>query len=110
MTIKDYIQAWKNDTSRRTFIQNYKSWGVWLTVPELDLTFYRYQLPNGWYIIAMTHAQKTYYPHDGEPEWHESTQFYLQKYDRFMPERTSDSAIAGELLALKQKLIEEEHK
>ena len=46
----------KNKTEREQFLANYKSWGVWKEVPELELKFYRYEFPNGTVIIATEHA------------------------------------------------------
>lgn len=37
----------KNKTEREKFLDSYKSWGVWLSVPELDLTCYKYKFANG---------------------------------------------------------------
>ena len=37
----------KNKTEREKFLDSYKSWGVWLSVPELELTCYKYKFANG---------------------------------------------------------------
>lgn len=37
----------KNKSERENFLSEYKSWGVWLSVPELDLTCYKYKFANG---------------------------------------------------------------
>ena len=55
----------KNKQERENFINNYKAWGVWKEVPELNLKFYRYELPTGAVIIVteyMTYIgyKKTY--------------------------------------------------
>lgn len=42
----------KNKQERENFINNYKAWGVWKEVPELNLKFYRYELPTGAVIIV----------------------------------------------------------
>lgn len=41
------LLGFKNETERESFLQQYKSWGVWLTVPELELTCYKYRFANG---------------------------------------------------------------
>ena len=40
----------KNDTERLDFLKMYKCWGVWLELPELNLTFYKCDLDNGDFI------------------------------------------------------------
>ena len=46
----------KNKVEREQFLENYKSWELWKEVPELELKFYRYELPNGTVIIATEYA------------------------------------------------------
>lgn len=42
----------KNVAERKAFIEDYKKWGVWFEVPELQLVYYRYGLPNGDVLIV----------------------------------------------------------
>lgn len=46
----------KNKAEREKFLENYKEWGLWKEVPELELRFYRYEFPNGTVIIATEYA------------------------------------------------------
>ena len=52
-TIQELLELWANDTTRREFIKDYKAWGVWFIQPELDLTYYKYDLPSGGRIIVL---------------------------------------------------------
>lgn len=110
MNTAELINLWANDAKRREFVNSYKSWGEWFKVPQLDLTFYKYELPDGSKIIVMEYLQKNYYVHDGEPEYHTGHVFFLQKYEHFMPEHVSDSLIAGHLMTLKQQYQDEQKK
>lgn len=47
----------KNKAEREKFLENYKSWGLWKEVPELELKFYRYEFPNGTVLIATEYAR-----------------------------------------------------
>ena len=47
----------KNKQERENFINNYKAWGVWKEVPELNLKFYRYELPTGAVIIVTEYME-----------------------------------------------------
>lgn len=42
----------KNDKARREWLDNYRAWGVWLEVPEVDKTFYRFNFANGCALIV----------------------------------------------------------
>ena len=41
----------KNDKARREWLDNFRSWGVWLEVPQVDKTFYRFEFANGAVLI-----------------------------------------------------------
>lgn len=46
----------KNKIEREKFLENYREWELWKEVPELELKFYRFILPNGTVIIATEYA------------------------------------------------------
>ncbi len=39
--------GFKNKVEREKFLAEYKNWGVWLSVPELELICYKYKFANG---------------------------------------------------------------
>lgn len=103
------VKLWANIEKRRAFVGEYKTWGVWFTVPELDLTFYKYDIPEGNRIIAMEYKR--------EPHYREETgalngviidyQLYLQRSEYFKPSCTNDYAINDYLKDLKVKMQKE---
>lgn len=46
----------KNKKEREHFLENYTKWELWKEIPELELKFYRYILPNGMVIIATEYS------------------------------------------------------
>lgn len=44
--------ALKNDSQRLDFFKRYKDWGVWLSVPELSMKFYKCMFNNGDYALV----------------------------------------------------------
>lgn len=42
----------KNKAEREAWLENYKDWGVWLSVPELNLTCYKYKFANGHEVVV----------------------------------------------------------
>ena len=102
---KELINRWANDDSRRSFVNNYRSWGVWLDVPELETKYYRYELPDKSVILAMEYQSKNYYPRANEPEFKTSYSLYhIKAGHKFVPNSVSDSYLSGELMVIKQKL------
>jgi len=100
---KKLIRAWSNDAKRQAFLQDYREWGVWLTTPELELTYYRYQLPGGAVIIAMEHKRHVYAGYKQKDTWEPGVNYYLQKPgEPFSPtSRMSISAVAALLMETK---------
>ncbi len=44
---KSSLLRLRNKAEREQFLDGYKLWGVWLSVPELDLICYKYKFANG---------------------------------------------------------------
>lgn len=42
----------KNDKARREWLDNFRNWGVWIEVPEVNKTFYRFNFANGAALIV----------------------------------------------------------
>lgn len=42
----------RNDAERKQWLDNFKDWGVWLDVPDVGKTFYRYDFINGCALIV----------------------------------------------------------
>ena len=39
--------SFKNEKARRKWLDEFRDWGVWLEVPQIDMTFYRFDFANG---------------------------------------------------------------
>ena len=108
-TNQELVKLWTNDQKRKSFINDYKAWGVWITQPELDLTYYKYDLPGGGRIIAMEYL-RSLFPSEkpaGNNKAVVCKSLYLQTGDYFNPSAVSDYTIAEHLKNLKAKLLKE---
>jgi hypothetical protein len=105
-TDKELSRLWSNDSKRRAFIEDYKKWGVWLEVPELDLTFYKLDLPGGDRLIAMEYIREPYLHErqSGKRGLTTERKFYFQHGKYFSPSTASVHEIAGKLKDLKAML------
>ncbi|MCL1855090.1 MAG: hypothetical protein FWF86_05095, partial [Clostridia bacterium] len=79
MNNKNLAQLWGNDKKRKAFLEAYQDWGVWLETPELELKYYRYQLPDGTMIIAQEHNHRVYKGYQQGYEWGPGVYYYVQK-------------------------------
>jgi len=102
---KNLIALWSNDKKRREFLETYKDWGVWLTTPELELVYYRYQLSDGTIIIAMEHKKQIFVSYQEGYKWGIGVNYYIQKLNEpFTPTCSSISAVAELLKDIKTNL------
>ena len=106
---QELIELLANNEKRREFIQNYKIWGVWITQPELNLTYYKYDLPNtnGGTLIAMEHLYEPYY---GDGEVKTLVTYYLHSGKYFKPTAASESEVTAQLKEIKMRLCKEQKK
>ncbi|MEG2014797.1 MAG: hypothetical protein RR086_03610 [Clostridia bacterium] len=53
---KDFpLMGFKNKEARKSFLEDYVFWGVWLKVPQLHLTCYRANFVNGSSVVVSTY-------------------------------------------------------
>ena len=103
---KNLVKAWGNHKMRQEFLMAYKDWGVWITTPELDISYYRYALPDGAIIIAMEHKQRDYIGYKSGYGWKTSVSYYFQKpSEPFSPSVRSIWEIADILKDAKASLL-----
>ena len=103
---QELLSLWTNDTKRREFVKNYQVWGVWFVQTELDLTYYKFDLPGGGRIIAMEYYRDPYRMEGDTPVM--CVSFYLQRGKCFVPSASSDYNIADCLKNLRATLNTEQ--
>lgn len=73
--IKSKLLNFKNKEQRQAFINSYADWGVWLSVPEINLTCYKYKFNNGDELVVSCFG---YYTEWGaEIKYHSSKKYHL---------------------------------
>lgn len=53
---KSVLLGLKNRQQREVFVNFYEDWGVWLSVPELNLTCYKYKFANGHELVVSVYS------------------------------------------------------
>ena len=80
----------KNKKEREEWVRNFRSWGVWLSIPDVSKTFYRYNFENGCALVVEESAE--YYTYG------KTTRHTLLRYAIIDEERPEfDSAQQGGL-------------
>ena len=101
----ELIKAWGNDESRKAFIQKYETWSVDVEVSKYDMTYYKYVLPDGSYILAMKHNDTAYNPEKGEYGYVKRVWYYLLNENaRFIPNTASVTQVCEKLKEMKEYL------
>ena len=106
-TNQELVRLWANADKRSEFLATHKKWGVWLTIPELGLIYYRYELPKGDRILAMEYQRKNSYPRTDEEVLQTVTVYYLWEGELFTPNPASVSYITNRLKELKVEIQKE---
>jgi len=106
-TNRELVKLWGNGEKRREFLTNYKDWGVWLTVPELGQTYYKYELPESGRILAMEYRRNNPYPLADEEKVQTITIYYLWDGEHFIPNSASEYTITDRLKNLKTTMQKE---
>ena len=92
---KNLIQLWFNETKRRAFLAAYKEWDLLAETPEMDLTYYRYLLPDEIAIIAEEHRQKSYIGYNKGYEWETGVSYICAQKGRTVLSRREEQHIRG---------------
>lgn len=61
-----------NDAKRKEWIRNYEKWGVWISVPDLNMTYYRYDVDDkvAFIVSVVLSAPKPWKPDGKDERWH----------------------------------------
>ena len=94
---RELAQRWGNNGKRREFLHSYSEWGVWITVPELGLTYYKYELPDSSRLLAMEYQRENSYPFYGEDGVKTLTTYFLWDGEYFSPNAASERTIIERL-------------
>ncbi|MEG1972409.1 MAG: hypothetical protein RR315_04550 [Oscillospiraceae bacterium] len=103
-----FIKLWKNDKSRRDFLEHYSEWEIWLDSEDLQATFYRFILPKGLTIVALEYWCENFLKGENESKYKLGVKYYLLSDNYFSPEHSkSISAVADYLKIVKEEFVKE---
>lgn len=90
----------KNEKARKTWLDGFRSWGVWLEVPQVDKTFYRFDFANGAALIAEISAGYNDW-YDGSVHEYERVEYSLidDKHPKFNSHGISNTEVIKWLTA-----------
>jgi len=103
MTNEEKIRQWGNDSKRREFIRNCKSWDKWVFIKELDMTFYKFEISPEKWLVAAEYISKPFYG-ESKPGF----LYYIHKPGEiFQPYRKQEYELTDLLKEEKMRLLSE---
>ena len=97
----------KNDTARRDFLQNFKTWGLWFEEPRLKLKYFRCRIGERVLVAVsgVTENINSYY-YDQSKTVVESHKFcWMSKDGELFLDSTCETAILKEMSAVEDKKV-----
>ncbi len=90
----------KNEKARKAWLDGFRSWGVWLGIPQVDKTFYRFDFANGAALIAEISAGYNDW-YDGSVHEYERVEYSLidDKHPKFNSRGISNTEVIKWLTA-----------
>ena len=99
LTASEKIKLWNNAEKRRSFINDYLNWDEWIRVEPLGLVFYKYELTDEVWFLAM--AFHSMYRQNG-------VYFYIHDPNKpFQPYSCNEYTLENELKNEKMRLQKE---
>ncbi len=83
----------KNDKARRDWLDNFRSWGVWLEVPQVDKTFYRFEFANGAVLIIEVGFEYWEFSTNKQPQKRVSYSVIDDKHPKFNSQGESYTSV-----------------
>lgn len=97
------LRYMRNKQERESFLTNYQNWGIWKTDPDLELTYYKADLPDGSAIVVTEYA--SIYTNYSNKHY-----CFFEKGEHFSPGNLSPGYINDKLKDKKEKLRKERSK
>ncbi len=89
----------KNEKARKTWLDGFRSWGVWLGVPQVDKTFYRYEFANGCALIIEVGFEYWSFSSNGDAQERVSYSIIDDKHTKFNSKGISYTDVVAWLTA-----------
>ena len=95
-----------NTDKRKDFLADYRAWGVWLDISELDAKYFKAELPDGASIVVGEFKSRAFRTTDGL----ETTDkyCYIPKDSFYSPSAYSVSLLVDKLKDLRQKILKQQ--
>lgn len=104
LTGKD-ILALTNESKRKAVLIDWKNWGIWHKAPEIGLSVYRLDLPNGSFFTASWYEGDDFFPGGGTHNVNRPRFNLCDKGGKLKAGSKAESLLTDKLKELRKKMM-----
>ena len=103
--VEDNFLILKNDTARKDFLKNFKTWGLWFEEPRLKLKYYRCKIGDR-VLVAISGKTEDVYYYDQTSKIIDTYKFYwMSANDELFLDPTCETAILKVMSSVEDKKV-----
>ena len=107
LTGKD-ILALTNESKRKAVLSDWRNWGIWHKAPEIGLSVYRLDLPDGSFFTASWYAGDDFFPGGGTHNVNRPRYNFGGEGGKLKAGSVAESLLTDKLKELRKELLERE--
>ena len=107
LTRQDVI-ALTNESKRKAVLSGWQNWGIWHKAPEIGLSVYRLDLPDGSFFTASWYEGDDFFPGGGTHNVNRPRYNFGDKGGKLKAGNKAESLLTDKLKELRKKLLERE--
>lgn len=97
-----------NESKRKNILAAWRSWGIWHKAPEIGLSVYRLDLPDGSFFTASWYEGDDFFPGGGTNNVNRPRYNLGGKGDKLKAGSKAESLLTDKLKELRKELLERE--
>lgn len=105
LTGKD-ILALTNESKRKAVLADWQNWGIWHKAPEIGLSVYRLDLPDGSFFTASWYEGDDFFPGGGTHNVNRPRFHYGAGPGKLKSGSVAESVLTDKLKELRKELLE----
>ena len=103
------ILALTNESKRKAVLADWQHWGIWHKAPEIGLSVYRLDLPDGSFFTASWYAGDDFFPGGGTHNVNRPRVKLCDKGGKLKSGSKAESLLTDKLKELRKELLSHEN-
>ena len=103
---RQYILNLTNESKRKAVLAGWQNWGIWHKTPEIGLSVYRLDLPDGSFFTASWYAGDDFFPGGGTHNVNRPRYNFGGADGKLTAGSVAESVLTDKLKELRKELLE----